>query len=125
MARQLIGDMSGRWDPHEFTDSFKHDILALVERKVKAGQLHTFFQPGKATPEAVPEAAPLPFGPQILNLADLLQRSLRDSAAPDSPPPAAGPKGKPRTRRATDKKPPDADGTGNRTPETTVKRRSA
>ena len=96
MARQLIDDISGRWDPHEFTDSFKHDILALVDRKVKAGQLHTVFQPGKVAPEA----APVPFGAQILNLTDLLQRSLRGSTAPDSPPVALTPKGKLKTRRA-------------------------
>ena len=100
MARQLIDDMAGRWDPHAFTDSFKDEILALVDRKVKAGQLQPVFQPV----ETAPEKTPIPFGAQILNLTDLLQRSLRSSAAPGLPPRIDGPKGKPRTKAAPDKK---------------------
>ena len=124
MARQLIDDMSGRWDPHQFTDSFKDEILALVDRKVKAGQLHTVFQAG----EAAPEKLPVPFGAQILNLTDLLQRSLRGSAAPGLPPAIDGPKNKPRTKAARDKKAAESDGSdgsGDGAPHTPLKRRAA
>jgi DNA end-binding protein Ku len=77
--------MSGRWDPHQFKDSFKHEILALVDRKVRAGQLHAVGQPAAAGTAA--EEAPIPFGAQILDLTDLLQRSLRQGAgaAPTEP----------------------------------------
>ena len=71
MAKALIKDMSGTWDPYQFTDSFKDEIMALVERKVKAGQLHVVPQP-----EPAPEEETVPFGAQILDLTDLLQRSL-------------------------------------------------
>ena len=121
MARQLIDDMSGRWDPHQFTDSFKDEILALVDRKVKAGQLHTVFQPS----ETAPEKTPIPFGAQILNLTDLLQRSLRSTAAPGLPPRIDGPKGKARTKAAPDKRTSESDGTDDRTPHKPSKRRSA
>jgi len=82
MARQLVEEMTGRWDPHQFTDSFKDEILALVDRKVKAGQLHAVPQPAQAAPE---EAEPLPFGAQVLNLIDLLQRSLHPDGGAASP----------------------------------------
>lgn len=83
MARQLIEDMSGRWDPHQFKDSFKEEIMALVTRKVRAGQLHAVGLPAAADTDA--EEAPIPFGAQILDLTDLLQRSLRQGAAPPEP----------------------------------------
>lgn len=81
MAKQLVDDMTAHWNPHQFTDSFKDEILALVDRKVKAGQLHAVAQPGVAS-----EAVPLPFGTQVIDLTDLLQRSLHKSGAPALPP---------------------------------------
>lgn len=41
MARQLIEEMSGAWNPAGFVDTFKRDIMALVERKASQGQTHT------------------------------------------------------------------------------------
>ena len=121
MAKDLVDDMTGRWDPHQFTDSFKDEILALVDRKVKAGQLHTVVQPEAA------EEAPIPFGAQILDLTDLLQRSLRKGGAAETPPDNDGPKGKPRTRTLPHKKEPEpaSDGTDDTTPRPPGKRRSA
>ena len=125
MARLLIDDMSGSWDPHEFTDSFKRDILALVERKVQAGQLPSMLQPDAATPDT----APIPFGAQILNLTDLLQRSLRGGrATPHSSSPAAGidsPKGKRKARALPNKKSPDAVEPDDRAHPAPVKRQTA
>ena len=94
MARQLVDDMSGRWDQHAVADSFKEEILALVDRKVQAGQFHTVFQLG----DAVPDKTPIPFGAQILNLPDLLQRSARSNPAPGLLPGIDGPKAKFRKR---------------------------
>jgi len=118
MARALIEDMSGKWDPHQFTDSFKDEILALVERKVQAGQLHTVAQPEPAAEEAIP------FGAQILDLTDLLQRSLRKGAS-DGPPEGDGPKGKSRARALPGKKTPAPDGTDDRSPHSPGSRKAA
>ena len=98
MARQLIEEMTGRWDPHQFTDSFKDEILALVDHKVKAGQLHTV-----VPPEAETEEVPIPFGAQILDLTDLLQRSLRQDRTLAMPPENDWPKGKPGAGRSAKK----------------------
>ena len=99
MAKALIQDMTGKWEPHQFTDSFKNEILTLVERKVKAGQLHAVAQT-----ETALEDAEAPFGAQILNLADLLQRSLRKGVTFKTPPGDSGPKGKSRTRALQNRK---------------------
>ncbi|MDB5928568.1 MAG: Ku domain protein [Polaromonas sp.] len=111
MAKALVSDMTAPWDPHQFTDSFRDDIQALVERKVKAGQLHSVAQ-SEDTRQA-DEAAAVPFGAQILNLAELLRRSVRKGAMAGGPPRLGGPKRKPRTQAAstdgtdgTDGKPP-------------------
>jgi DNA end-binding protein Ku len=45
MAKQLVDDMSAEWDPTEFKDEFKDEILRLVDKKVKAGQTETVTQP--------------------------------------------------------------------------------
>jgi DNA end-binding protein Ku len=72
MAKQLVDDMTDKWDPARFTDSFKDEIMALVERKVKEGKTETVLQPENAE-----ETANNRSGAQILDLTDLLQRSLR------------------------------------------------
>jgi DNA end-binding protein Ku len=115
MAKQLVDEMTARWNPHQFTDSFKDEILALVERKVKAGQFHAVAQPEEEPSEAVP----LPFGAQVLDLTDLLQRSLRKDGAPALPPRDSGPKNKPRVKTTA------ADGRDETPPRTPPRKRRA
>ena len=38
MAKRLIEDMSDTWDPAKYHDTFRDDIMALVEKKVKEGK---------------------------------------------------------------------------------------
>ncbi|MEO5607189.1 MAG: Ku protein [Polaromonas sp.] len=55
LARQLVEELSGPWNPAGFVDTFKRDIMALVERKASQGQLHTVPNPS-LSPEASPDA---------------------------------------------------------------------
>ena len=75
MAKQLVKDMAGKWEPEQFNDSFKEKIMALVDRKVKEGKLETVAQPGESDEAATGS------GGQVIDLTELLQRSLRKSAA--------------------------------------------
>jgi DNA end-binding protein Ku len=68
MGEQLVEDMSGEWNPEEFTDSFKEQILHLVEEKIKAGDTAAVTQLEEAEPG---ETA------RIYDLTELLQRSLK------------------------------------------------
>lgn len=81
MGEQLVADMSGDWDPTQFTDSFKEQILRLVEEKVKAGDT-----------EAVTQIEPADTGEtaRIYDLTEMLQRSLqgKGKSAPQSSKPA-------------------------------------
>ncbi|MDQ7970128.1 MAG: Ku protein [Oxalicibacterium faecigallinarum] len=68
MGEQLVEDMSGDWSPEDFTDSFKEQILHLVEEKVKAGETET------VTPVETVETGE---SAKIYDLTDMLQRSLK------------------------------------------------
>jgi DNA end-binding protein Ku len=68
MGEQLVEDMSGEWNPEEFTDSFKEQILHLVEEKIKSGDTAAVTQLEEAEPG---ETA------RIYDLTELLQRSLK------------------------------------------------
>ncbi|MDA7418734.1 Ku protein [Xenophilus arseniciresistens] len=70
MAQALIDDMAADWNADDYEDEFREQILALVARKVKAGQTEAVTQPEAAEGQA-------PAGAQIVDLTELLQRSLR------------------------------------------------
>ncbi|MEX3934682.1 Ku protein [Paraburkholderia phymatum] len=68
MAKKLIDDMSDTWDPSEYKDTFRDDILALVDKKVRAGKIEEVMDietPRESRPSA-----------DILDFSDLLKRSL-------------------------------------------------
>jgi DNA end-binding protein Ku len=68
MAMALVEGMSEDWKPDAYHDTYREDILALVEKKVKAKQTKTITMPGK-------EAAPEKSG-NVIDLVSLLQQSL-------------------------------------------------
>lgn len=70
MARQLVDDMTDTWKPEQFKDSFTDAIMALVQQKVKQGKVETVEQP------EVSDASTGTGGAKIIDLTELLQRSL-------------------------------------------------
>ena len=76
MARSLIDEMSGHWSAKEFRDDFHDAIMKLVERKAKAGE--------SATVEPL-EEAPQAQGAEVIDLTELLRRSLKGGAKPAAP----------------------------------------
>ncbi|APA84923.1 Ku protein [Paraburkholderia sprentiae WSM5005] len=68
MAKKLIDDMSETWDPTQYHDTFRDDIMALVERKIRAGKTEEITE--VETPRESRKSA------DILDLSDLLRRSL-------------------------------------------------
>jgi DNA end-binding protein Ku len=88
MAQQLIGMLSGPFEPERYRDEYREQLLHLIERKV-AGEEVSLAPPPKA-PKAVPD------------LMAALQASV-DALAKDgrgAPPPKAA---KPRAKRAAAK----------------------
>jgi DNA end-binding protein Ku len=74
LGEQLVMDMSGEWDPEQFTDSFKEQILQLVEEKAKAGEIETV---AHVEAEEAGETA------KIYDLTEMLRRSLRGRSSQD------------------------------------------
>ncbi|WP_426171800.1 Ku protein [Pseudoduganella sp. R-34] len=68
MALSLVEEMSEKWNPKEYHDTYREDVLKLVEKKVKAGQTHTLTEP---TGEA-----PVPKASNVVDLVALLKQSL-------------------------------------------------
>lgn len=98
MAQQLIADMTGDWDPSQYEDRFRSDVMALVQRKLKQ----------KDVEQVEPIEAPREAG-AVIDLADLLKRSLHERKAPTRRP-AASRKASPKSARkpAPEKKRPAA-----------------
>lgn len=79
MAEQLVEAMAGDWQPDLFHDEFREKLMALVEQKAAEGGLRAVAPlPGE---EVAPSA-------EVIDLTELLRRSLKGNAAP-APAPAA------------------------------------
>ena len=71
MAAQLIDELTTKFKPQDYRDTFKGQVMALVEKKARAGDTEEVVQPDE---EAPPRSA------DIIDLTDLLRRSLRGGA---------------------------------------------
>src|SRR5688572_26975661 len=45
MALKLVDEMSEKWKPGAFSDTYRDDLMKRIEQKVKAGQTHTLTEP--------------------------------------------------------------------------------
>ena len=68
MALSLVEGMSEAWEPEQYHDSYREDVLALVKKKIKAKQTRTITAPA---PEPAEE-----HGSNVIDLVALLQQSL-------------------------------------------------
>jgi DNA end-binding protein Ku len=69
MAEQLIDDMSADWRPEQYKDHSRDEIMALVQEKMDKGEIRRV--------EPVNAAAGDGGGAEIIDLAELLKRSLK------------------------------------------------
>ena len=68
MALSLVEGMAEDWKPAQYHDSYHDDVLALVQKKIKAGQT-------KSITVAEPERKAASSG-NVIDLVALLQQSL-------------------------------------------------
>ena len=68
MAMALVEGMSEEWHPEEYHDTYREDVMALVEKKVEANETKTITMPGK-------EKAAATSG-NVIDLVALLQQSI-------------------------------------------------
>lgn len=69
MAEQLINEMTTKWRPQQYQDTYREDIMKRVEAKVRAGkatEITKDFEPKKGEEETA----------EVLDLMPLLRKSL-------------------------------------------------
>jgi DNA end-binding protein Ku len=67
IADRLVQGMTTRFDPAEHHDTYRDDLLALIQKRIKSGQT-------ASSPEAPEETATR--GPRIVDLLSQLKQSL-------------------------------------------------
>jgi DNA end-binding protein Ku len=76
MAKQLIGDMTDKWNPEAYADKFTAAVHALVASRVKAGDTKQV-----ESMESAPQTAS-----NVVDLSELLARSLKRNSSSDAKP---------------------------------------
>ena len=76
MAERLVDDMTEKWNPEQFKDTYSADLLARIEKRIASGETHVI------TPASKDEAEPRR-GAEVIDLVSLLRRSL-DKKEPKS-----------------------------------------
>lgn len=65
MAQQLMKTMATSWDPTEFTDTYRRDVLKMIKERAKGGVRKAKARPAEETSE-----------PRVLDLMAALKRSV-------------------------------------------------
>ena len=69
MARKLVDGMTAKWNPDEYQDTYHEDLLALIEKRVQAGQTEVITKPSE-------EGEERPAKGEVIDLMALLKRSV-------------------------------------------------
>ncbi|MCW3148207.1 Ku protein [Stutzerimonas stutzeri] len=77
MAKRLVEDMSEKWKPEQYKDTFQDQIMELVEKKAREGKLEAVGGPEEAVDRRSAD---------VIDLTELLKRSL--AAKPKAKAPA-------------------------------------
>jgi DNA end-binding protein Ku len=77
LAMHLVDELSGRFDPAKHPDEYRNAVLAAVDEKVDAGEVAR-----DGTSEAEAPATATPGGAQVIDLAELLSKSIQVANKP-------------------------------------------
>jgi DNA end-binding protein Ku len=69
MAKQLVDGMVAHWEPQQYHDEYRDDLMARIESKAKAGQINVVSEEEEAPKSARRR-------PQVIDLGELLRRSV-------------------------------------------------
>jgi DNA end-binding protein Ku len=70
MAKQLVDAMAGEWTPEQYHDTYREDLLKMIDEKVKSGKV-----------TAPPQRKP-PEGAEVVDIMALLRRSVEERQGP-------------------------------------------
>jgi DNA end-binding protein Ku len=72
LAKRLVDDMSEPWKPEQYHDTYREDLEAQIERRVKAGKTETVTEAPKERAKG---------GAQVIDLMAALRQSLESKPA--------------------------------------------
>ena len=70
MAAKLVEEMTDSWNPEKYRDTYHEDLMALIEKRIKAGQTEVVTEPEEE--EKKPKQA------EVVDLMALLKRSVQE-----------------------------------------------
>lgn len=70
MAKKLVEGMVEPWKPEQYKDEFRDDVVALIEKKIEAGEVNTVAEPEPKKRAKKPAS--------VVDLMTLLKQSLDD-----------------------------------------------
>jgi DNA end-binding protein Ku len=79
MALSLLEDMTEAWHPEQYHDTYRDDVMALIDKKIEGKQTHALTEP-EAGEEHAPSSA------KVIDLMELLKKSI---GSKDKKPPSA------------------------------------
>ena len=88
LAKRLVDDMTEKWNPDAFRSTYHEDLMRRIQRKIKEGHTQEITEPAKDDAES-------PRSAQVIDLAELLKRSLGKSSAGGKSTPAKATPAKP------------------------------
>jgi DNA end-binding protein Ku len=89
MAGQLVNGMVEPWDPSQYQDEYRDDLMARIKEKVKKGETEVIPEPEEEEGEKEP---------QVIDIMDLLKRSLAETGGKE--------RGRPKSKARAKKKAP-------------------
>ena len=72
MARRLVDEMTGPWEPRQYHDTYRDDLLKRIDARIEAGQTHELAPPAAEAPTA---------GAPVIDLMAALRQSLERKGA--------------------------------------------
>lgn len=86
MAASLVNEMTEPWDPEQYRDTFREDLMKVVKKKIKANQTHTLTEAEQESAEVEHKAS------NVVDLMELLKKSIGDKSGKKSDTEKARPK---------------------------------
>jgi DNA end-binding protein Ku len=93
MARRLVEGMSAPWKPDEYRDTYHEDLLALIQKRVQAGQTEMVTEPSPAEEKR-------PAKGEVIDLMALLKKSVEEKGKVRRPQTPAKGRGRKSGRKA-------------------------
>lgn len=96
MAASLVNEMTEPWNPEQYTDTFREDLMKVVKKKIKAKQTHTLTE-AEEEPASTEQKAS-----NVVDLMELLKKSIGHKTG--RKPPAQKPAAKAASKKSVSEK---------------------